>query len=81
MRLSFLVAKPAAQPQAPAPTAPPQAPAAQPQAPVAAPSPAQPAPAPAESEPAPVRRTRAARSAAALSMKAVMEGTQEAFVN
>ena len=80
MRLSFLVAKPAAQPQAPAPAAQPQtpAPAAQPQAPVAAPSPAQPAPAPAESEPAPVRRTRAARSAAALSMKAVMEGTQEA---
>ena len=65
MRLSFLVAKPAAQPAA-----------AQP-APVAAPAPAAPAAPAAEAEPTPARRTRAARSPAALSMKAVMEGTQE----
>ena len=68
MRLSFLVAKPAApaQPVAPAPVQ--AAPAQQPAAP---------APQPAPAEPASARRTRAARSAAALSMKAVMEGTQE----
>ena len=83
MRLCFLVAKPAGQPQA---TAPQPAPAPQPASAPAAPAPpAQPVPAPAaqpatasaDAEPAPARRTRAARSAAALSMKAVMEGTQE----
>ena len=76
MRLSFLVAKPAASqpaPVAPAPT--PVAPAPTPVAPAPTPV-AQPVPA-APVEPAPARRTRAARSAAALSMKAVMEGTQE----
>jgi DNA polymerase-3 subunit gamma/tau len=73
MRLSFLVAKPAAQPAAPAPVSP-----AQPSAPAVPTAPAvQPAPASADAEPTPARRTRAARSAAALSMKAVMEGTQE----
>ena len=116
MRLSFLVAKPAAQPAAqpavqsavpaapvsapapvpqpaptpvaqpvaPAPVAPvqPAAPApvapAQPVAPAVPVAPSvQPAPASADAEPSPARRTRAARSAAALSMKAVMEGTQE----
>ena len=113
MRLSFLVAKPAAPQQtvAPAPAgvlqqAPAPVPAASKPAPapatapVAAPAPvttpvSAPAPAPmpepqpettapvampepsAQSEQAPARRTRAARSAAALSMKAVMEGTQE----
>ena len=77
---------PAAQ-AAPAVPAAPVTPAAQPAAPVTeqrsaqAPAPVQqqasaPQPAP-ETEPAPARRTRAARSAAALSMKAVMEGTQE----
>ena len=78
---------PASAPQAPAaytPVAP--APAPQPASAPAAPVPtaqpapapaAQPAPASADAEPAPARRTRAARSAAALSMKAVMEGTQE----
>jgi DNA polymerase-3 subunit gamma/tau len=92
MRLSFLVSKPAAQPQPavqpavqlqPAVSAPAPAPAP---APATAPAPTaqpatQPAAVPAESapqaEPARERRTRAARSAAALSMKAVMEGTQE----
>ena len=87
MRLSFLVAKPAAQPAAAQPSA------AQPVQP--APAAAQPASAhviarseatwqspdqPESTAPetqAPARRTRAARSAAALSMKAVMEGTQE----
>ena len=106
MRLSFLVSKPAAQPQTavqpavqpqPAVSAPAPAPAAAPAptpapapAPVAAPAPvqaAQPAPtsapAAAPADPAPQadtareRRTRAGRTAAALSMKAVMEGTQE----
>ena len=77
---------PAAQ-AAPAVPAAPVTPAAQPAAPVTeqrsaqAPAPVQqqasaPQPAP-ETEPAPARRTRAARSATALSMKAVMEGTQE----
>ena len=77
---------PAAQ-AAPAVPAAPVTPAAQPAAPVTeqrsaqAPAPVQqqasaPQPAP-EAEPAPARRTRAARSAAALSMKAVMEGNQE----
>ena len=88
MRLSFLVAKPAGQPTAPAAQAPaPAAPVQSAPAPVAPVTPAapaipvtpaaQPAPASADAEPTPARRTRAARSAAALSMKAVMEGTQE----
>ena len=90
MRLSFLAAKPAAQPtpvpqpvQASAPqpaqtSAPQPAPApqqsvpAQPAAPEVAPQPAAETPAEQPRE----RRTRAARSTAALSMKAVMEGTQ-----
>ena len=79
MRLSFLVAKPVAPQQVvaqPAPAAPQPAPAA-PVASAPATTPvAQPVPV-APVEPAPARRTRAARSAAALSMKAVMEGTQE----
>ena len=82
-------AAPVAQPQAPAaqPTAQPApVPPAQQTAP-AQPAPAAPAvpaspavqsvPVSADAESTPVRRTRAARSAAALSMKAVMEGTQE----
>ena len=117
MRLSFIVAKPAAPQQAVAPApavvsqpaatpvSPAQKPAPAPvqvsapaSAPTPAPSPA-PSPAPASApepmpeaaqtaavtrpeppvqpEQTPVRRTRATRSAAALSMKAVMEGTQE----
>ena len=90
MRLSFLAAKPAAQPtpvpqpvqpSAPQPaqtSAPQPAPApqqsvpAQPAAPEVAPEPAAETPAEQPRE----RRTRAARSTAALSMKAVMEGTQ-----
>ena len=91
MRLSFLAAKPAAavaaasqQSVAPAPASAPVAPTpvVTPVAPAPAQTPApasavQPSPAPeAESQPR-ERRTRAARSAAALSMKAVMEGTQE----
>ena len=90
MRLSFLAAKPAAQPtpvpqpaqtSAPQPaqtSAPQPAPAlqqavpAQPAAPEVAPQPAAETPAEQPRE----RRTRAARSTAALSMKAVMEGTQ-----
>ena len=79
MRLSFLVAKPVApqqvvaQPASAAPQPAPAAPVASAPAttPVAQPVPVAPV------EPAPARRTRAARSAAALSMKAVMEGTQE----
>ena len=74
MRLSFLAAKPAAQPT-PVPQPAPalqQAVPAQPAAPEVAPEPAAEAPAEQPRE----RRTRAARSTAALSMKAVMEGTQ-----
>ena len=88
MRLCFLIAKPAGQPQASAAQAPATAaPVQSAPAPVAPVTPAAPAipatpaaqaaPASADVEPAPARRTRAARSAAALSMKAVMEGTQE----
>ncbi len=88
MRLSFLVSKPAAQPvvapapvAAPAPiaAAAPAAPAAPatPATPAAPATPATPAAPAAPAEPARERRTRAARSSAALSMKAVMEGTQE----
>ena len=89
MRLSFIVAKPAAPQQtvAPAPAAAPRpAVAPAPVAPAPAPAPVVSAPAPApvakpeptaQPEQTPARRTRAARSAAALSMKAVMEGTQE----
>ena len=80
MRLSFLVAKPAAQPVAQPVVQPVVQPvaSAQPVAPAVPVAPAaQPAPASADAEPSPARRTRAARSAAALSMKAVMEGTQE----
>ena len=78
-------AAPAPQP-APAPVAPspqpaaPVAPAPQPTAPVQpapAPQPAAPAQPAADDAQPRERRTRAARSAAALSMKAVMEGTQE----
>ena len=76
-------AAPAPQP-APAPVAPAPHPAPQPAAPVApAPQPTAPvqpasAPQPAADDAQPrERRTRAARSAAALSMKAVMEGTQD----
>ena len=84
MRLSFIAAKPAAQPvTAPAaqpvstPVAQPTvAPAAQPVPQPQAPAP-QPAPQPALAEPPRERRTRAARSAATLSMKAVMDGQQE----
>ena len=84
MRLSFLAAKPAAQPtpvpqpvQASAPqpaqaSAPQQSVPAQPAAPEVASEPAAETPAEQPRE----RRTRAARSTAALSMKAVMEGTQ-----
>ena len=82
MRLSFLAAKPAAQPtpvrqpaQASAPQpapAPQQSVPAKPTAPEVAPEPAAETPAEQPRE----RRTRAARSTAALSMKAVMEGTQ-----
>ena len=88
MRLSFLAVKPAAQTVV-QPVAQPTVPVAQPVAapqPTPAPTPA-PAPAPvaqpvqaspAESVEQPrERRSRAARSTAALSMKAVMEGTQE----
>ena len=87
MRLCFLAVKPAPQqvaaapavqqPVQPAPAAPSQ-PVPAPQVPVqpvpAAPQPA--APAADDAQPR-ERRTRAARTAAALSMKAVMEGTQE----
>ena len=71
-------AQPAAQP-APVPPAQQAAPAQPaPAAPAVPASPAvQSAPVSADAESTPVRRTRAARSAAALSMKAVMEGTQE----
>ena len=90
MRLSFLAVKPAAQTvaqPAPAQPAPAPAPSVAPvsaSAPTVASAPAvTPAPQPVQTpaaEPADQpreRRTRAARSAAALSMKAVMEGTQE----
>ena len=74
MRLSFLMAKPSAQPATPAQSAAPAAPVTPAPAPVAS----QPAPAqPAAQEPPRERRTRAARSTAALSMKAVMDGTQD----
>ena len=102
MRLSFIAAKPSAQPvsapvaqptvtpaaqPASAPVSQPAvAPAAQPtpqpQATAASAAPApqavpQPAPQPASAEQPRERRTRAARSAATLSMKAVMDGQQE----
>ena len=69
-------ATPASQPMStPAPAAP--SPALQPApAPVSS-APVQPAPQPEPAEQPRERRTRAARSAAALSMKAVMDGTQE----
>ena len=70
MRLSFLMTKPTA--PAPAPATP--SPAPQPASPSEPMAPSVPT---ASAEPAPARRTRAARSAAALSMKAVMEGTQD----
>ena len=107
MRLSFIAAKPAAQPvtapavqpvsapvaqptvapaaqPVPKPQTPAPQPAPQPQAsevqPAAAPAPQpvpQPAPQPVSAEQPRERRTRAARSAATLSMKAVMDGQQE----
>ena len=103
MRLSFIAAKPAAQPvtapaaqpvstpvaqptvapaaqPVPQPQAPAPQPVPQPQAsevqPAAAPVP-QAVPQPASAEQPRERRTRAARSAATLSMKAVMDGQQE----
>ena len=85
MRLSFLAVKPAAQTVAqPAPAPAPSVAPVSASAPTVASAPAvTPAPQPVQTpaaEPADQpreRRTRAARSAAALSMKAVMEGTQE----
>ena len=101
MRLSFIAAKPAAQPVSAPVAQPTVAPAAQPAsapvsqpavAPAAQPAPQpqataaaapapqaapQPAPQPASAEQPRERRTRAARSAATLSMKAVMDGQQE----
>jgi len=74
MRLSFLQAKPAAPAVQPTPAAPAQPAAAPaPAAPVPAPQPAS-SPAPvSETEQAPQRRTRAARTTAAVSVKSMME--------
>ena len=80
MRLSFIVTKPAAPATsvAPAPAAA-SAPAAVPaSAPAAVPASAPASPAPAQTPAVqPQRRTRASRTAATLSMKAVMDGQQE----
>ena len=89
MKLSFLAAQPAPAPQPSASVAAPApSPASIPSVPSPAPAPSAPAPmpaapaqtapsAPAPQEEAPQRRTRAARAASALSMKSMMDGTQE----
>ncbi len=89
MKLSFLAAQPAPAPQPSASVAAPApSPASIPSVPSPAPAPSAPAPmpaapaqtapsAPAPQEEVPQRRTRAARAASALSMKSMMDGTQE----